>query len=85
MEHQTNIVGGPKASAAGPGPDIMAADTLEGNDVYNAAGEELGSILVSPPVVSHPAPRLARLGGAPFSEESRHGKIQPQCDGEACR
>ena len=44
MEHQTNIVGGPKASATGPGPEIMAADTLEGNDVYNAAGEELGSI-----------------------------------------
>ncbi|KGE00336.1 photosystem reaction center subunit H [Achromobacter sp. RTa] len=44
MEHQTNIVGGPKSSATGPGPEIMAADTLEGNDVYNAAGEELGSI-----------------------------------------
>jgi sporulation protein YlmC with PRC-barrel domain len=44
MEHQTNIVGGPKGSPTGPGPEIMAADTLEGNDVYNAGGEELGSI-----------------------------------------
>src|SRR5690606_28636855 len=28
----------------GPGPDIMAASTLEGDDVINAAGEDLGTI-----------------------------------------
>src|SRR5665213_2612440 len=28
----------------GPGPAIMGADTLLGNDVYNAAGEDLGDI-----------------------------------------
>jgi sporulation protein YlmC with PRC-barrel domain len=28
----------------GPGPRVMAADTLEGEDVMNAAGEDLGSI-----------------------------------------
>jgi sporulation protein YlmC with PRC-barrel domain len=28
----------------GPGPEIMAADTLSGNDVVNAAGEDLGEI-----------------------------------------
>ncbi len=28
----------------GPGPRIMAADTLEGDNVINAAGDELGSI-----------------------------------------
>ncbi|WP_088141875.1 PRC-barrel domain-containing protein [Achromobacter xylosoxidans] len=44
MEHQTNIVGGPKDSPTGPGPEIMAADTLDGNDVVNASGESLGSI-----------------------------------------
>uniref|UniRef100_UPI00359FBFEC PRC-barrel domain-containing protein n=2 Tax=Alcaligenaceae TaxID=506 RepID=UPI00359FBFEC len=44
MEHQSNIVGGPKARALGPGPEVMAANTLEGNDVYNAAGESLGDV-----------------------------------------
>ena len=28
----------------GPGPKVMAADTLEGDDVKNAAGENLGTI-----------------------------------------
>jgi sporulation protein YlmC with PRC-barrel domain len=28
----------------GPGPALMGADTLLGNDVYNAANEKLGSI-----------------------------------------
>jgi sporulation protein YlmC with PRC-barrel domain len=28
----------------GPGPALMGADTLIGNDVYNTAGESLGSI-----------------------------------------
>lgn len=28
----------------GPGPRLMGADTLNGNDVYNPAGEDLGDI-----------------------------------------
>jgi sporulation protein YlmC with PRC-barrel domain len=31
-------------SSAGPGPALMGADTLLGNDVYNGAGENLGTI-----------------------------------------
>ena len=38
------IVGGPKAKPHGPGPEVMAAGSLEGNDVYNSADEMLGSI-----------------------------------------
>lgn len=30
--------------ASGPGPDVMAADTLQGDDVINLQGEKLGSI-----------------------------------------
>ncbi|CAB5516609.1 PRC-barrel domain-containing protein [Achromobacter anxifer] len=44
MEHQTNIVGEFKGAGSGPGPEVMAADTLEGNDVVNGAGEGLGFI-----------------------------------------
>ena len=29
---------------SGPGPELMGADTLLGNDVYNPAGEDLGDI-----------------------------------------
>ena len=29
---------------AGPGPDVMAAETLQGDDVINHQGEKLGSI-----------------------------------------
>jgi len=32
------------ADDSGPGPEVMAADTLKGNDVVNAAGEDLGDI-----------------------------------------
>jgi hypothetical protein len=32
------------SSSGGPGPALMGADTLLGNDVYNGAGENLGSI-----------------------------------------
>jgi sporulation protein YlmC with PRC-barrel domain len=39
-----DIVGSPKSTASGPGPEVMAASTLEGNDVYNSQGEKLGSI-----------------------------------------
>jgi PRC-barrel domain len=31
-------------SASGPGPGLMGADTLLGNDVYNKDGEDLGDI-----------------------------------------
>ena len=37
------IVGGDD-NASGPGPRVMAADTLEGDRVLNHAGEELGTI-----------------------------------------
>lgn len=36
------IVGGQKGK--GPGPEVMAADTLEGDSVVTPTGEELGSI-----------------------------------------
>lgn len=32
------------APSGGPGPCLMGADTLLGNDVYNGMGEKLGSI-----------------------------------------
>lgn len=35
--YKTNI-------ASGPGPEIMGAETLVGNDVYNQEGEDLGDI-----------------------------------------
>lgn len=38
-----SIVGG-ESDYSGPGPEIMAADTLEGDNVYNQAGEKLGEI-----------------------------------------
>ncbi len=44
METQTNIVGGPKSNPAARARRSWPPDTLEGNDVYNSAGEELGSI-----------------------------------------
>ena len=31
-------------SSSGPGPSLMGADTLLGNDVYNERGENLGTI-----------------------------------------
>ena len=36
------IIGGERGE--GPGPYVMEADTLEGNDVVNAQGEKLGDI-----------------------------------------
>ena len=32
------------ATGGGPGPELMGADTLVGNDVYNQKGEKLGDI-----------------------------------------
>jgi sporulation protein YlmC with PRC-barrel domain len=37
------IVGG-EANTSGPGPEVMAADTLEGDKVVNREGEDLGTI-----------------------------------------
>lgn len=37
-----HVVGGDRGD--GPGPYIMAADTLEGDDVFNMQGEDLGNI-----------------------------------------
>jgi len=41
------IIGGTQAAArnqSGPGPQIMTADTLTGDDVVNSSGEDLGEI-----------------------------------------
>jgi sporulation protein YlmC with PRC-barrel domain len=37
------VVGG-EGNTSGPGPEVMAADTLEGDRVVNHHGEELGTI-----------------------------------------
>jgi len=37
------VVGG-EDNVSGPGPEVMAADTLEGDRVINAEGEDLGAI-----------------------------------------
>ena len=36
---EENLVG-----KSGPGPKVMAADTLDGDDIVNAAGEKLGTL-----------------------------------------
>jgi sporulation protein YlmC with PRC-barrel domain len=43
QEGMTPIIGG-SDNLSGPGPEVMAADTLEGDRVVNAAGEDLGKI-----------------------------------------
>ena len=40
----SNIYGTNEKNDAGPGPQLMGADTLIGNDVYNRAEEDLGDI-----------------------------------------
>jgi sporulation protein YlmC with PRC-barrel domain len=40
----TTIVGKGAATAAGPGPEIMAASSLDGNNVISADGDEVGKI-----------------------------------------
>jgi sporulation protein YlmC with PRC-barrel domain len=43
--YKINTSGGPGPDMRrGPGPDLMGADTLIGNDVYNHKGEDLGDI-----------------------------------------
>lgn len=43
--YKINTSGGPGPDMRrGPGPDLMGADTLIGNDVYNQKGEDLGDI-----------------------------------------
>lgn len=39
--YKTNVI---HHEGRGPGPRLMGADTLNGNDVYNRAGEDLGDI-----------------------------------------
>jgi len=34
----------PTSGGSGPGPELMGADTLNGNDVYNQKDEDLGDI-----------------------------------------
>ena len=41
---QTNIVGKGAATAGGPGPDVMAASTLDGNNVLSSDGDDVGKI-----------------------------------------
>ena len=41
---RTRIIGKGAATAAGPGPDVMAADTLEGDKVYTTDGDDVGKI-----------------------------------------
>ncbi|MGO4280308.1 PRC-barrel domain-containing protein [Cupriavidus sp. OV038] len=38
------IIGGAEQHSAGPGPFVMASDTLEGNKVVDPSGEEIGTI-----------------------------------------
>lgn len=54
---ETRIVGSAKKSNAGPGPEIMAAGTLEGNDVLNLSGEKLG--VLQNIMIDVPAGRIA--------------------------
>ena len=39
-----SIVGGIDRDSSGPGPFVMAADTLEGNKVVDPAGDDIGTI-----------------------------------------
>ncbi len=41
---EAEIIGSQSDVSGGPGPEIMAASTLEGNDVVNGKGEDLGEI-----------------------------------------
>ena len=41
---QSHIAGVPPIDTSGPGPELMCASTLTGNDVFNPAGEDLGDV-----------------------------------------
>ena len=41
---QTTIVGKGAATAAGPGPDVMAASSLDDNKVVSTDGDDVGNI-----------------------------------------
>lgn len=42
--YKTNLLRDAGSEGQGPGPDLMGADTLIGNDVYNHNEEDLGDI-----------------------------------------
>ncbi|WP_339502459.1 PRC-barrel domain-containing protein [Pseudomonas silesiensis] len=42
--YKTNLLRDAGSTEQGPGPDLMGADTLIGNDVYNHNEEDLGDI-----------------------------------------
>lgn len=42
-QSEKNITPGPDMRK-GPGPELMSADSLKGNDVYNSDGEDLGDV-----------------------------------------
>jgi len=42
-KQQAGIVGG-ESTSGGPGPEVMSADTLQGDSVVNSQGEDLGNI-----------------------------------------
>jgi sporulation protein YlmC with PRC-barrel domain len=44
MNYQEHDTYGMYRNHQGPGPRLMGANTLDGNDVYNKAGEDLGDI-----------------------------------------
>ena len=44
QEQGARIVGDGSASADGPGPDVMAAATLDGNKVISSDGEDIGKV-----------------------------------------
>lgn len=41
---QANIIGKGAATAEGPGPDVMAASTIDGNTVLSSDGDDVGTI-----------------------------------------
>lgn len=43
-EEGARIISSTEEDHSGPGPRVMAASTLEGDDVVNAAGEKLGTL-----------------------------------------
>ncbi len=45
-ENETPVIGGgePYIDNPGPGPEVMSADSLEGDTVVNSQGEDLGTI-----------------------------------------